>query len=295
MSSDWPPPADLLRVLRVGPGVDLSAINTAGTPGLPDRKSVRKDPKMWARAELDEVGERLAVQQEMLFAGAKADPEDQRRVLLVLQAMDCGGKDGTVKKVAGAMNPQGLRIVAFGPPTSEELEHGFLWRIRNALPRPGIVGVFNRSHYEDVLVARVRELVPAKVWRARYQEINDFEQELVSSGVTLVKVMLHISFEEQRQRLLARLDDPTKHWKYNTEDVDNRAYWPAYQEAYHDVLTRCSSDHAPWYVVPADRKWYRDWAVAHLLLQAFMALDLRYPAASFDVARERARLEGITT
>lgn len=287
--------SELLRLLRVGSDVDLSAIDTSGTPGLPERKSVQKDPRMWARAELAELGERLAVQQEMLFANAKTNPEDKRRVLLVLQAMDCGGKDGTVKKVAGTMNPQGLRIVAFGPPTPEELEHDFLWRIRNALPRPGIVGVFNRSHYEDVLVARIRKLVPDKVWRARYKEINDFEEELVSSGVTLIKVMLHISLEEQRQRLLARLDDPTKHWKYSTEDVDNRVFWPAYQEAYHDALARCTTSHAPWYVVPADRKWYRDWAVAHLVLKAFMRLDLRYPPATFDVARERARLEGNTT
>jgi PPK2 family polyphosphate:nucleotide phosphotransferase len=287
--------SDLLRVLRVGSDVDLSAIDPSGTPGLPDHKLVRKDPKMWARADLTELGERLAVQQEMLFANAKANPEDRQRVLLVLQAMDCGGKDGTVKKVAGTMNPQGLRIVAFGPPTDREQEHDFLWRIRRAVPGPGLVGVFNRSHYEDVLVARVRNLVPPKVWRPRYELINEFEQELVSSGVALVKVMLHISFEEQRRRLLARLDDPTKHWKYSTEDVDNRAFWPAYQEAYHDALARCSTDHAPWYVVPADRKWYRDWAVAHLMLKVFTRLDLRYPPATFDVARERARLEGNTT
>jgi PPK2 family polyphosphate:nucleotide phosphotransferase len=294
MPSDSSPSADVSQLLRVGPGVDLSAIDTSGTPGLPDRKSVLKAPKMWARADLAELGERLAVQQEMLFAHARVDPGDPRRVLLVLQAMDCGGKDGTVKKVAGMMNPQGLRIVAFGPPTSEQLQHDFLWRIRNSLPGKGLVGVFNRSHYEDVLVARVRKLVPAKVWRARYQEINGFEQELVSSGITLVKVMLHISLAEQRRRLLARLDDPTKHWKYNPEDVDNRASWPAYQDAYRDVLERCSPDHAPWYVVPSDRKWYRDWAVAHLLLEAFMRLELRYPAATFDVARERSRLEGVT-
>lgn len=154
--------SDLLRLLRVGPDVDLNAIDTSGTPGLPNRKSVRKDPRMWARAELGELGERLATQQEMLFANAKANPEDPRRVLLVLQAMDCGGKDGTVKKVAGTMNPQGMRIVAFGPPTSEELEHDFLWRIRNALPKPGFLGVFNRSHYEDVLVARVRSWSPPR-------------------------------------------------------------------------------------------------------------------------------------
>lgn len=280
----------------MGPGGDLTAIDPSGTPGLPDHKKVRKDPKAWARADLAELGERLAIQQEMLFANAKTDPGFNTRVLLVLQAMDCGGKDGTIKKVAGTMNPQGLRIVAFGPPTGEELKHDFLWRVRNELPGPGFIGVFNRSHYEDVLVARVKRLVPEKVWKERYQKINSFEQDLVASGVTMIKVMLHISFDEQRERLLARLDDPTKHWKYHPQDVDNRTLWPEYQEAYHDALARCSTGHAPWYVVPADRKWYRDWAVAHLLLGTLTSLNLRYPPADYDVARERGRLEeGKTT
>ncbi|WP_020520666.1 PPK2 family polyphosphate kinase [Catelliglobosispora koreensis] len=278
-------------LLRVGPKLTLADIDPASTPGLPGRKVVRRDPKAWARAELAELGAELARQQEMLFANAKKDRTFRHRVLLVLQAMDCGGKDGTIKKVAGTMNPQGLHIVGFGPPTPLELKHDFLWRIRKAVPSAGLVGVFNRSHYEDVLVVRVRKLVTKRVWLTRYPQINDFELELFESGVTLVKVMLHISYEEQRQRLLARLDDPTKHWKYNPDDVDNRAYWPAYQEAYQDALARCSTDHAPWYVVPADRKWYRDWAVAHLLLDAMSGLNLRYPAADFDPQRERARLE----
>jgi PPK2 family polyphosphate:nucleotide phosphotransferase len=283
--------SNVSELLRVGPDVDLSAIDTSGTPGLPDRKTLRKDPKTWAHAELDTLGKRLAKQQEMLFADAKAHPEDGKRLLLVLQAMDCGGKDGTIKKVAGRMNPQGLQIVSFGPPTPEEQEHDFLWRIRNALPKPGLVGIFNRSHYEEVLVVRVQELVPREVWLTRYQIINEFEQELVADGITLVKVMLHISFEEQRRRLLARLNDPAKYWKYHREDVDNRALWPAYQEAYNDALARCSTDVAPWYVVPADRKWYRNWAVAHLLLDAFTSMGLRYPPAGFDVEQERERLE----
>jgi PPK2 family polyphosphate:nucleotide phosphotransferase len=213
-------------------------------------------------------------------------------VLLVLQAMDCGGKDGTVKKVAGAMNPQGLHIVSFGKPTEEERAHDFLWRIRNALPVPGYVGVFNRSHYEDVLIVRVHDLVPRAVWFARYEQINQFERELVEDGTTIVKVMLHISYEEQRQRLLARLDDPTKHWKYNRSDVDEREYWPAYQEAYAEALTRCSTAYAPWHVVPADRKWYRDWAVATLLREALADLDLRYPTGDFDVETEKQRIKG---
>ncbi len=278
-------------LLKVGAGFQLSGIDPASTPGLPTKSLVRRDPKTWARAELVMLGSELATQQEMLFANAKSNPAERRRVLLVLQAMDCGGKDGTVKKVAGTMNPLGLHIVGFGPPTAAEKRHDFLWRIRRAAPPPGLVGVFNRSHYEDVLVARVRELVPPEVWLGRYPLINEFEKELTDSGFALVKVMLHISFGEQRLRLLQRLQDPTKYWKYNPADVDNRAYWPAYQEAYHDALTRCSTEHAPWYVVPADRKWYRDWAVATLLLDAFTSLNLQYPPADFDPRRERQRLE----
>ncbi|MEU4771402.1 PPK2 family polyphosphate kinase [Micromonospora sp. NPDC023644] len=215
-----------------------------------------------------------------------------RRVLLVLQAMDCGGKDGTIRRVAGAMNPLGLHVRSFGPPTPEELRHDFLWRIRRALPPPGHVGVFNRSHYEDVLVARVESLVPEPIWQARYDEINAFEREQVDAGVTLVKVLLHISYAEQGRRLLARLDDPRKHWKYDPSDVDARARWNDYQAAYAEALSRCGTDAAPWYVVPADRKWYRDWAVAHLLRETFDTLDLGYPPAGFDVRRERERLLG---
>jgi PPK2 family polyphosphate:nucleotide phosphotransferase len=210
----------------------------------------------------------------------------------VLQAMDCGGKDGTIKRVAGAMNPLGLHIRSFGPPTEEELRHDFLWWIRRALPPPGYVGIFNRSHYEDVLIARVGELVDEPTWRARYDQINAFERELVDGGVTLVKVMLHISYAEQGERLMERLTDPHKYWKYNPSDLDSRARWDDYQAAYADALRRCGTDAAPWFVVPADRKWYRDWAVAHLLRETFDALDLGYPAADFDVERERQRLRG---
>ncbi len=282
--------ADVSELLRVGSGVELAAVDAAGVPGLPRRGVARQEPKGWARGELAALGVELARQQEMLFANAKCDPGDRRRVLLVLQAMDCGGKDGTVKRLARAMNPQGLRIKAFGPPTAEERKHDFLWRIRRALPLPGYVGILNRSHFEDVLVARVRELVAPQVWQGRFETINTFERELVDGGFTLVKIMLHISFGEQRERLRQRLDDPTKHWKYDPADVENRAHWTAYQQAYQDVLSRCGTDHAPWYVVPADRKWYRDWAVAHLMLEAFRRLDLRYPPPGFDPQTERKRL-----
>ncbi|MEU5789360.1 PPK2 family polyphosphate kinase [Micromonospora purpureochromogenes] len=296
-------------LLRVSPGaVDPRTVDPRSTPGLPAAAGGGRARKDWARDQVELLGAELGEQQEMLFATAKAAgepdapasaptmggaelaPDRPGRVLLVLQAMDCGGKDGTVKRVAGAMNPLGLHIRSFGPPTEEELRHDFLWRIRRALPPPGYVGVFNRSHYEDVLVARVAELVPEATWRARYDEINAFERELVDAGVTLVKVMLHISRGEQGERLLERLTDPRKHWKYNPSDLDSRARWDDYQAAYAEALQRCGTEAAPWFVVPADRKWYRDWAVAHLLRETFAGLHLGYPAAGFDVERERDRL-----
>jgi len=276
-------------------GVDLASIDPRSTPGLPPSE-VTGDRKAWAAAELERLRPDLGRQQEMLFASAKADPGDRRSVLVVLQAMDCGGKDGAIKGLARAMNPLGLKIKSFGPPTGQERGEPFLARIRRALPTSGQVGVFNRSHYEDVLVARVESLVPETTWRGRYEEINQFERELVADGTTLVKVMLHISYREQRERLLKRLDDPRKHWKYDPADVDARRRWDDYQAAYAEALTRCASAGAPWYVVPADRKWYRDWALAQLLREVFAELHLSYPPATFDVDRERRRLlEGVPT
>ncbi|MCX4469772.1 Polyphosphate kinase 2 (PPK2) [Micromonospora sp. MW-13] len=298
-------------LLRVGDGfADLGTVDPRSTPGLPGAAGHGGDRKAWARRQVGLLGVGLGRQQEMLYAAATgaagpdaptsapttADTGLERgrpgRVLLVLQAMDCGGKDGTIKRVAGAMNPLGLHIRSFGPPTAQERRHGFLWRIRRALPPPGYVGIFNRSHYEDVLIARVESLVPEATWRARYDEINAFERELTDAGVGLVKVLLHISYAEQGQRLLERLTDPAKHWKYRPSDLDSRARWDDYQAAYAEALARCDTDAAPWYVVPADRKWYRDWAVAHLLRETFDDLDLGYPAADFDVAAERRRLCG---
>jgi PPK2 family polyphosphate:nucleotide phosphotransferase len=294
----------LRRLLRVGPGsvdgvdhhgaVDLGAIDPRGMPGLPDDvagKSKDFDAKAWSRAEVQRLGAELASHQERLYASAAAG-ESRRRLLLVLQAMDCGGKDGTIKSVVRALNPMGVHVTAFGPPTPAELAQHFLWRINRKLPGAGQVGVFNRSHYEDVLAVRVRSLVPEKVWRPRYDEINRFEQHLVADGLVIIKVMLHISPAEQRERMLARLEDPTKRWKFNPGDLDDRARWGAYQAAYADALGRCSSDDAPWYVVPADRKWYRNWAVVNLLLAHFADLGLGYPKVGLDVARLRAQLDG---
>ncbi|WP_373315295.1 PPK2 family polyphosphate kinase [Asanoa ishikariensis] len=283
----------LLRVRSESPDVpiDLDAIDPRSTPGLPGHKVTGKDPKLWARAEVERIGGELATQQEMLFAQAAVDPGQGRSVLLVLQAMDCGGKDGAVKRVAGAMNPLGLHIKAFGPPTSQERRGGFLWRIRKALPPVGYVGVFNRSHYEDVLVVRVNGLAPESVWRPRYEKINEFEREVVEGGTAVVKVMLHISRDEQRKRLMQRLVDPAKHWKFNPDDLDSRARWDDYHAAYAEALARCDSDSAPWYVLPADRKWYRDWALSHLLRQTFADLKLSYPQPDYDLAAQRRRLE----
>jgi PPK2 family polyphosphate:nucleotide phosphotransferase len=275
------------RLLREG-ATDLSSVDPRASPGLPD--GTAPDPKAWSRAEVSRLGALLSARQEKLFAGDRAGT-DRRRLLLVLPSVDCGGKDGTVRSVVGAMDPLGMHLKAFGPPTEEERKHHFLWRINRSLPPAGYVGVFNRSHYEDVLVVRVRGLAPKDVWQRRYDEINRFESDLAADGLTVIKVMLHISFEEQRERLLARLDDPTKRWKFNPSDLDDRDHWADYQRAYQEVLDRCATKAAPWYVVPANRKWYRNWAVANLLLAHFDDLRLDYPDVDLDIEALRARLE----
>jgi PPK2 family polyphosphate:nucleotide phosphotransferase len=273
------------RELRASPdGFDLSTIDPRATPGLP-----RAANKLWSREQMTVLGAALAEQQERLYAAAQAGT-DRRRVLLVLQAMDCGGKDGTVRSVVGALNPQGVRIKAFTAPTPDELEHHFLWRVSAALPGAGYVGVFNRSHYEDVLAVRVQELVEPAVWRRRYDEINEFERIQSDDGTVIIKFMLHISYEEQRARLLKRLDDPTKRWKFREGDLDDRDRWSEYQRAYQDAVSRCSTGPAPWYVVPADRKWYRDWAVANVLLAHLDELKLGYPEVGLDLPALRQRL-----
>jgi PPK2 family polyphosphate:nucleotide phosphotransferase len=273
---------ELLR-LPAGP-VDLRAIPTDATPGFDGKKAE-------GRAALLTIGEELADLQERLWAEGRVGGSP-RRVLLVLQGMDTSGKGGTLRHTVGLVDPQGVRITSFKAPTEEEQTHDFLWRIECALPDPGYLGVFDRSHYEDVLIARVRELAPPDEIERRYDAIVDFERRLVESGTSIVKVMLHISAAEQKERLLARLDDPTKHWKFNPGDIDERTRWPAYREAYEAALERTHTDAAPWYVVPADRKWYRDLAIAHLLLATLRGLDPQWPPADFDVTHERARLTG---
>jgi PPK2 family polyphosphate:nucleotide phosphotransferase len=269
--------------LRLPPGqpVHLTRYDAAATPAGPDGKAA-------GRAATDRVGERLAVLQERLWAASTKG--DRRRVLLVLQGMDTSGKGGTVKHVIGLLNPSGCRITAFKAPTAEDRAHPFLWRVEQALPTHGELGIFDRSHYEDVLIARVRELAPATEIARRYEQINRFERLLADDGVTLVKCFLHLSYGEQRRRLLKRLDKPEKHWKFAASDIDDRALWPAFQEAYEIALGRCGTSYAPWHLVPADHKWYRNWAVSTLLLEHFEELDPRYPEADFDVDECRRRL-----
>ncbi|WP_078913214.1 MULTISPECIES: PPK2 family polyphosphate kinase [unclassified Streptomyces] len=273
----------LRELLRVTPGErpDLARLDPSATPGGP----VDKAAGVAATALLAQP---LGSLQERLYAASTAG--DRRRLLLVLQGMDTSGKGGTLKHVIGLFNPSGCRIKAFKAPTEEELGHPFLWRIKQELPRPGEIGIFDRSHYEDVLIARVRELVPRNRVRARYAQINRFEKALTEDGVTLVKVFLHIGHEEQRTRLLQRLDNPDKHWKFNVGDIEERTVWPAYQEAYEVAMERCSTDEAPWYVVPANRKWYRNWAISTLLREHLEDIDPRYPKAEFDVEECRRRL-----
>ena len=226
--------------------------------------------------------------QDKLFAQAAAG--GNRRILLVLQGMDTGGKGGVVDHVVGMFGPEGTAVRAFKQPTAEEQQHPFLWRIRRALPNNGQVGVFDRSHYEDVLVVAVHNVIDDAERIRRYEEINAFEADLVAQGTTIVKCFLHISFDTQRERLLARLADPDKHWKFKESDIDERQFWPAYQQAYLNALRATSTDVAPWFVIPSDRKWYRNWAVGELLRETMGAMDLAYPQVDLDVDRLRERL-----
>jgi PPK2 family polyphosphate:nucleotide phosphotransferase len=269
-------------VLKVNPdGVDLAKIDPAATPIGPTSKAEAAEDVEAMAGELDQLQENLYA--EGIGGG-------RRRVLVVLQGMDTSGKGGTIRHVAGLVNPQGLHIVSFKKPTRAELRHDFLWRVRREVPGPGKIGFFDRSHYEDVLVPRVDELVPAATWRARYQQINDFEAELSESGVTVVKCFLHISPERQKERLIARLETPEKLWKYNPGDLAVRAKWSQYQSAYADLVAKCSTEVAPWYAVPSDRKWYRNWAVAQLLLHTLRDLAPTYPEPEYDPAAELSRL-----
>jgi PPK2 family polyphosphate:nucleotide phosphotransferase len=255
----------------------LVEIDPDSTPGL---KRARQ-----AKTDLEKHRAQLFNLQERLYA------EHKRALLVVLQAMDTAGKDGTITHVIGHMNPQAVQISAFKAPTPKEKRHGFLWRIRRRLPEPGFVGIFNRSHYEDILVARVHSLAPPEVIERRYEQINRFERELAKDGTRVVKLCLHISYQEQRKRLLERLKNPDKHWKFKEADIDERAYWDDYQSAYGIAITRCSTNAAPWYVIPANDKAYRNWAVASILIETLEEMNPQYPRPKLDVPRLIKRLQ----
>jgi PPK2 family polyphosphate:nucleotide phosphotransferase len=249
----------------------LKDIDPGSKEGLPDRE----------RAEVDMAADvaRIDVLQEIMYAQGK------HALLCVFQAVDCGGKDGTIRKVFGAVDPIGIVSTSFKTPSAVELAHDYLWRVHQAVPARGYLGIFNRSHYEDVLIVRVHGLAPAAAIEQRYEQINAFEKQLSENGITILKFYLHISKDEQKQRLQERIDDPKKRWKFNAGDLEERAWWDHYMEAYDIALRRCSTPWAPWYVIPADRNWYRNAVVAHILRQTLEGLDLKYPKPTADFSK----------
>ncbi len=257
---------------RIAPGtrVDLSTIDAADT-------SAFDGDKQEGRAELKRLVSRLAELQHLLWA------EDEHKLLIVLQALDSGGKDGTIRRVFGGVNPQGVRVTGFKAPTDEELAHDYLWRVHQHTPGNGEIAVFNRSHYEDVLIVRVLGLVPEGRWQRRYQHIVDFERLLADEGTTILKFYLHISKAEQKERFQERLDDPTKNWKFKSGDLEHRARWDDYMAAFEEVFHRTSTEHAPWYVVPADRKWYRNIVIARTIVETLEGFDMQYPEPEMDL------------
>jgi PPK2 family polyphosphate:nucleotide phosphotransferase len=261
-------------------GRQLAGIDPDSKPMAPKKRKLA--------AKLAKDAATIADLQEKLWAESTAD--GKRSVLLILQGIDTAGKGGTTEHVIGACGPIGVQYTGFKAPTKEELRHDFLWRIKKKLPPPGVVGIFDRSHYEDVLIVRVHDLVPPEQWEQRYDSINRFERDLVENGTTVLKVFLHISYDTQRERLLRRLRKPDKHWKFNEADLDERALWSKYQDAFQDMLERCDTPEAPWYVVPADSKTYRNWAVGRLVRETFESLDPHYPDVALDVPALRERL-----
>jgi PPK2 family polyphosphate:nucleotide phosphotransferase len=262
----------LLHRIRPGTEVSLAAMDPADTSAAPGPKSVTVPAT-------EALAERLADLQEVLWA------RNEERVLVILQGIDTSGKGGAVEHVFGAVNPAGLRVVSFKAPTGPELARDYLWRVHAHVPASGEIAVFDRSHYEDVFAVRVGRLVPEARWRRRFDHINAFEEMLTDEGTTVVKLFLHISKEEQRERLQARLDQPEKRWKYRASDLDARRRWDDYQEAFEDAISRTSTDHAPWHVIPADKKWYRSWAVASIMVSTLEGLGLTWPEPEDDLSR----------
>ncbi|SDJ20030.1 polyphosphate:nucleotide phosphotransferase, PPK2 family [Frankineae bacterium MT45] len=271
-------PQSLRSALAVAPGtVNLAGYDSSATPLAPGKKKATVAASARHAGALGEL-------QERLFA------ERSRSLLLVLQGIDTAGKGGVISHVVGLLGPEGTTVTAFKKPTPEEAAHHFLWRIRRALPERGMVAAFDRSHYEDVIVTRVHETIPQAEWARRYEEINAFESALSDSGTVVVKCFLNISYATQRERQLARLDDPTKRWKFQEHDIDERAYWSDYQVAYTAMIQNCSTEVAPWYIVPSDHKWYRNWAVGEILQETLTEMDPQYPKRDLDLPRLRRRL-----
>ncbi|MEV6214903.1 polyphosphate kinase 2 family protein [Nocardia sp. NPDC051833] len=279
MAKHWAEP--VTTALRAD-GQRIIDLDTSATPGFTGDKARGKELLTERAAVLSDL-------QEKLFAHGRTG--GKHSVLLVLQGMDTAGKGGIVRHVIGSVDPQGVDHASFGVPTEEEKQHDFLWRIRKRLPAHGQIGVFDRSHYEDVLVVRVHDLVPQSEWEQRYGLINAFEHEVADAGTTIVKVAMFVSLEEQKRRLRERLERPDKYWKFNPADITERGYWPEYQKAYQAVLERTNTDYAPWYVLPADHKWYARLAVTELLIDALNGLKLDWPPADFDVAEQLRRLD----
>jgi len=269
---------ELLRADVSGGGFHMADVDPDSRPGLRGgkKKATREDKQDQSL---------LFDLQERLYA------ERKRSLLVVLQGMDTSGKDGTITHVVGNFNPQGVDITGFKAPTPEERRHNFLWRIRPHVPQPGDIAIFNRSHYEDVLIARVHNFAPPKVIDRRYGEINQFEKEVARAGTRMLKFCLHISYEEQGERLIDRLKDPDKHWKFNPHDIDERALWDDYMSAYGIAITRCTTPEAPWYVIPANDKAYRNWAVTKILVETLREMDPQFPQPKLNVPRLRKRLE----
>jgi PPK2 family polyphosphate:nucleotide phosphotransferase len=268
-----------MRLDPLPPGArpTLDDVSAGALPGAPEKSELRD--------RLAELGQRMAHSQEALYA------EGKRALLVVLQARDTGGKDGAIRHVFGRLNPLGIEVTSFKVPTPLELRHDYLWRVHQRVPSAGLIGVFNRSHYEDVLVVRVHGLVPPEIWKPRYEQINAFERHLVANGVTILKFCLHISAEEQRQRLIARLRDPSKHWKFNPGDLKERARWQDYTEAYADAIEATGTAAAPWYVVPADRKPVRDVLIAQVVVETLERMAPRFPPSEAGVSELLAQLE----
>ncbi len=262
---------ELIEKLRVEPGRKVSLDDF-------DPGDCRGRDKATAKEQLGKHAARLFDLQHLLYAEAK------HSVLMILQAMDAAGKDGVIRSVMSGLNPQGCRVTSFKAPTAEDLAHDFLWRVHKAAPAAGEIGIFNRSHYEDVLIVRVRRLAPRAVWSRRFQQINDFERMLAENGTVILKFFLHISKDEQKKRFEERLADPSKHWKATPSDFAERKYWDDYQEAYSDAISRCSTEWAPWYVIPANRNWFRNLAVAEILVAALESLKLSFPKPKFDLS-----------